>query len=150
AQLVASLREQAGDGDEIGCFPAAWIRGARVAWGKVRPWLEHEAKQGAPRTGTPLTSPAEWRSRGTRLLRSMGQTLLARHFRSACAAGYDLYHEPNLIPLPGDLPTVTTLHDLGVLLHPEWHPADRVAHYERNFRQGLARSIHFIAISEFG
>src|SRR5439155_24024939 len=32
----------------------------------------------------------------------------------------------------------------------EWHPADRVAHFDRYFRAGLARSCHYFAISEFG
>src|SRR5205823_10169962 len=59
-------------------------------------------------------------------------------------------HEPNFIPLPSDLPTVATLHDLSVLRHPEWHPADRVLHFERRFRRGLAQCVHFLAISEFG
>src|SRR5262249_39293201 len=47
-------------------------------------------------------------------------------------------------------PTLATLHDLSVLLHPEWHPADRVAHFERHFERGLASCAHFLAISEFG
>jgi alpha-1,3-rhamnosyl/mannosyltransferase len=77
--------------------------------------------------------------------------LLTRHFRSYSVRGlYDLYHEPNYIPLASDLPTVATLHDLSVLLYPEWHPADRVLHFERRFRQGLAQCVHFLAISEFG
>ena len=38
----------------------------------------------------------------------------------------DLYHEPNHVPMRSRLPTVTTVHDLSVLAHPEWHPADRV------------------------
>jgi alpha-1,3-rhamnosyl/mannosyltransferase len=48
-----------------------------------------------------------------------------------------------------DVPTVATLHDLSVLLHPHWHPADRVAHFERRFHEGLKRCRHFFAISEF-
>jgi glycosyltransferase involved in cell wall biosynthesis len=63
---------------------------------------------------------------------------------------YDVYHEPNYIPIESDLQTVTTICDLSALVHPEWHPADRVAHFERKFREGLSRSAHFIAISEVG
>jgi alpha-1,3-rhamnosyl/mannosyltransferase len=62
---------------------------------------------------------------------------------------YDLYHEPNFIPFSSDRPTIATLHDLSVLLHPEWHPADRVAYYEQHFRRGLGQCIHFLAVSEF-
>jgi alpha-1,3-rhamnosyl/mannosyltransferase len=76
---------------------------------------------------------------------------LARHFRATSQrGGFNLYHEPNYIPLPSDLPTVAPIHDLSVLLHPEWHPADRVAHFERRFLHGLTQCVHFLAISEFG
>jgi alpha-1,3-rhamnosyl/mannosyltransferase len=36
-----------------------------------------------------------------------------------------------------------------VVLHPEWHPADRVAHYERHFVQALGQCAHVLAVSEF-
>jgi alpha-1,3-rhamnosyl/mannosyltransferase len=71
-------------------------------------------------------------------------------FHALCSLRrYDLYHEPNFVPLPGQTPTVVTLHDLSVLLHPEWHPAERVAFYERNFQRGLDRCVHALAVSEF-
>jgi alpha-1,3-rhamnosyl/mannosyltransferase len=44
---------------------------------------------------------------------------------------------------------VVTLHDLSVVLHPKWHPAERVAFYERQFQRGLDRCIHVLAVSEF-
>jgi alpha-1,3-rhamnosyl/mannosyltransferase len=76
---------------------------------------------------------------------------MARYFRVVCARQrYDLYHETNFIPLASDCLTVVTLHDLSVLHHPEWHPADRVAHFERHFVRGLQHCAHFLAISEFG
>jgi alpha-1,3-rhamnosyl/mannosyltransferase len=72
--------------------------------------------------------------------------MLRHGFRAACARHRpDLYHEPNYIPLPCDLPTVATVHDLSVLLHPEWHPADRVALHERRFRNGLRHCAHLLA-----
>jgi alpha-1,3-rhamnosyl/mannosyltransferase len=49
-----------------------------------------------------------------------------------------------------DLPTVITVHDLSVLLHPEWHPPRRVAEFERAFADTLKRARHLLAISEFG
>ena len=77
--------------------------------------------------------------------------LMAQYFRLVYRLGrYDLYHEPNFIPLACDNPTVATLHDLSVLYHPEWHPADRASYFEKNFHRGIARCIHFLAISEFG
>ena len=71
-------------------------------------------------------------------------------FEVAAAAGrFDLFHEPNFIPAPFNGPIVTTIHDLSVLRHPEWHPADRVDWYSRAFAQGLSRTNHVIAVSEF-
>jgi alpha-1,3-rhamnosyl/mannosyltransferase len=71
-------------------------------------------------------------------------------FRAACRSnGFDLYHEPNFIPFDCDVPTVITVHDLSVLLHPEWHPADRVRLYERHFQNGLSRAAHVITDTHF-
>lgn len=69
--------------------------------------------------------------------------------RTARPRRFDLYHEPNHIPIPCGLPTVTTIHDLSVLAHPEWHPSDRVRWYEREFSRGIRQSSRFIAASEF-
>jgi glycosyltransferase involved in cell wall biosynthesis len=149
AELYRSLAPHAGE-DEVHCFPAQWVRRARGAWARVRPWLERAAPAPAPAATTNQTPTSAGR-RTFGGLRSVGQTLLTRHFRATCRkGGFDLYHEPNFIPFSGDVPTVTTLHDLGVLLHPEWHPADRVAHYMRNFREGIERTVHFISVSDFG
>lgn len=85
------------------------------------------------------------------LLRSAARFTLSRCFQAACAfRNYDLYHEPNYIPLPSDLPTVATVHDLSVLMHPEWHPPDRVAHFEKHFERALRQCQHVLAISEAG
>ena len=74
----------------------------------------------------------------------------AWHFRTFWSGrDFDLYHEPNYIPFPCDRPTIATIHDLSALLHPEWHPADRVAHYEQHFEPGLKRCCHLLADSEF-
>lgn len=62
--------------------------------------------------------------------------------------GYDLYHEPNFLPFDCGLPTVVTVHDLSVLLHPEWHPADRVRRHEVQFRRGVRRAAHVITVSD--
>lgn len=148
AQMLRCLRQQAG-AEEIHSFPNRWLCQARSLWahlrsrheeGKVRPLAKPTSRGGA----------AGWSGRAWRALRASGQWLLASNFRFACRrGGYDVYHEPNYIPLPSDLPTVATVHDLSVLLHPEWHPADRVAHFERGFRRGLKQCQHFLAISEF-
>jgi alpha-1,3-rhamnosyl/mannosyltransferase len=83
-------------------------------------------------------------------VRSWSRQLLARHFRRICRRDRpDLYHEPNYIPLPTDLPTVATVHDLSLLLHPEWHPGDRAAYFERHFPAALGQCRQLIAGSEF-
>lgn len=61
---------------------------------------------------------------------------------------FDLYHEPNFLPLPSRLPTVVTVHDLSVVRHPEWHPADRVRRHEREFLPALSRAARVITVSE--
>ena len=85
---------------------------------------------------------------GLSLARPLIQGGLALLFRWD-ARGHGLYHEPNHVPLRSTLPTVTTVHDISVLEHPEWHPADRVRWYERDFSRGAARTTRFIAASEY-
>ncbi|MCK4342402.1 MAG: glycosyltransferase family 4 protein [Phycisphaerae bacterium] len=78
--------------------------------------------------------------------------VLQRPYRAAFrwqARKFRLYHEPNHIPIRCGVSTVTTIHDLSVLVHPEWHPADRVRWYEREFDAGLRQTCRFIAASEF-
>src|SRR5262249_31966606 len=136
--------------------PQGWLGRARTAGARLRRQLETtEPPVAASREGYSLPSlarPASFLLRPCLgLLRQWGRTFTAQCFRRVCARrDYDLYHEPNFIPLPSDRPTVATLHDLSVLLHPEWHPRDRVAHFERHFERGLSRCVHFLTISEFG
>jgi alpha-1,3-rhamnosyl/mannosyltransferase len=150
AQLLRCLHEQA-SAEEIRSFPSRWLCRTRSLWAHVRSRWER-CNRLPPAAPANPSSPAKagWRGRFMRSLRSRGQWLLARNFQAISRSGrYDLYHEPNYIPLPSDLPTLATVHDLSVLLHPEWHPADRVAHFERRFRRGLKQCRHFLAISEF-
>ncbi|HVS38816.1 MAG TPA: glycosyltransferase family 1 protein, partial [Gemmataceae bacterium] len=141
AQLMQAMRRQA-VGDQIESFPGPWLTAAHGLGRRMRSALQREAK------GKTGPSPHGWRAWCVRQARSLGRGVLTLHLRFR-GAGCDLYHEPNNIPLATDLPTVATVHDLSVLLHPEWHPADRVAEYEARFREGLGRCRHFLAISEF-
>jgi O-antigen biosynthesis alpha-1,3-rhamnosyltransferase len=65
------------------------------------------------------------------------------------ATGCRLYHEPGHVPGPWGGVTLTTMHDLSVLRYPQWHPADRVRWHERGLSLAVARSAHFVAVSEF-
>ncbi len=147
-QLLRCLRQQAA-GEEIHAFPGRWLSQARALWSSLRSRLDRGNDPASSSAGDESPPSLPWHGRMLRGMRSSGQWLLTRNFRLVSQRGFDVYHEPNYIPLPCDLPTVATVHDLSVLLHPEWHPADRVAHFERRFRRGLRQCEHFLAISEF-
>jgi alpha-1,3-rhamnosyl/mannosyltransferase len=142
AQLMQAMRGQAA-GDRIESFPGPWLTKAHGLGRRMRALLQRESKE---RFGAP--PPRGWRAWCVGRARSLGRSILALQLRKR-GAGCDLYHEPNNIPLPSDLPTVVTVHDLSALLHPEWHPAHRVAEYEAQFHQGAAQARHFLAVSEF-
>jgi alpha-1,3-rhamnosyl/mannosyltransferase len=147
AELFRCLQAQAG-ADRIDGFPQGWLRRAHALGARLRPWLE--SRKVASGTASARPAPPSWRTWALGSLRNVGQRMVLASFRSLCTRNrYDLYHEPNYIPLPSDLPTVATIPDLSVLRHPEWHPADRVQHFEQRFQQGLKQCVHFLAISEF-
>lgn len=108
------------------------------------------APSAAPAAGTVPAAGAKGRPAGRHpwWVRRLLQGAYAAAFRGL-TRGCDLYHEPNHIPMFSRLPTITTVHDLSVLVHPEWHPADRVRWYEREFAAGVRRSKRFIAASEY-
>jgi alpha-1,3-rhamnosyl/mannosyltransferase len=148
-QLVRHLLTCAGP-DQIDTFPTGWVRTAAETYSRTRSSLytgrdNHRADpQGRPGVASRLRQSAL-----KRLYRA-GQGLMSWHFRSLChRAAYDLYHEPNGIPLPSDCRTVSTVHDLSLLLHPEWHTAERAEHFERNLTRLLEQCVHFLTDSDF-
>jgi alpha-1,3-rhamnosyl/mannosyltransferase len=147
AQLLRCLQARAEESVAVETFPGDWVQGTGKWWARLRARLQPGTED---RPLSDAYNPS-WRGVVAGWLKRRGQALLARRFRRLCGRRhFDLYHEPNFIPLPSDLPTVVTLHDLSVLLHPQWHPAERVAYYEQAFRRGLDRCTHFLAISESG
>ncbi len=60
-----------------------------------------------------------------------------------------VYHEPNMIVRPIDLPTVSTINDLSWHHEPSWHPTERLQWIDRNLRTTLRRARRFVAISQF-
>jgi alpha-1,3-rhamnosyl/mannosyltransferase len=134
---------------EIDEVPQGWVWRLHGLGRRLRALTER--RRSAPPSGVPaIRTRPSWSQRMVGWLRRRGQRFLRRHIQSIFArSGLDLYHEPNNVPLPCDLPTVVTVHDLSVLLHPEWHPADRVAHFEGQFLPGIARCAHVVAVSEF-
>jgi alpha-1,3-rhamnosyl/mannosyltransferase len=135
-ELLRCLRAQE-PGDEFIGFPGPWTTAAIAAWSSIGKALRRPGRIGTPR---------QVRAG----LHTWARAAAAWHFRIACAGrSFDLYHEPNYIPWPCDRPTIATVHDLSVLLHPEWHPADRVAYFAKHFEPGLRRCDHLLAVSEF-
>lgn len=61
---------------------------------------------------------------------------------------WDLYHEPDALPLRIAAPTVVTVHDLSVSLFPQWHPEHRVKKYETQLKRALDVTRYFFADSE--
>ncbi len=60
-----------------------------------------------------------------------------------------LYHSPNFYMVPFNGPTIATIHDLSVVHHPEFHPADRVAFMGRELPAAIERSDHIIVVSDY-
>ncbi len=118
-----------------------WRRDSEAVAATVRPASRGARWPWAARRGS---GGSRWPWAARRVVQSVYGAALRR-----AARRYALYHEPNHIPIAGDRPTVTTVHDLSVLVHPEWHPADRVRWYEREFAAGVSRTTRFIAASEF-
>ena len=137
-ELLHAMRELA-PSDTFDVFPPKW-------WGALRGLGGHLRSS----KGAGQKEVRSWRSSLSKRLRSFGDGALGHYLSLANRwRKYDLYHEPNYIPLPSELPTIATIHDLSVLLHPQWHPADRVAYYERSFHEGLRQCGHLLAVSEF-
>jgi alpha-1,3-rhamnosyl/mannosyltransferase len=145
SELVRCLRQRAGE-VRVGCYPPWWCRLARSTWVPQAERWEHSSRQPGPWSWL----QTKVRGRVLGVTQRIARMLVGDPFdHMARRGGYDLYHEPNFIPFDCDLPTVITVHDLSVLLHPEWHPARRIAHYESGFRRGLERCRHLFTVSEF-
>ncbi|MEN9985435.1 MAG: hypothetical protein RI925_937 [Pseudomonadota bacterium] len=85
--------------------------------------------------------------RPRQLKRLVEETRFTWTSRRILREGY-LYHEPNLLPLPYEGPTVITLHDLSCFDHPETHPEERVSIMHRELPPAVERVDHIIVISE--
>jgi len=63
---------------------------------------------------------------------------------------YDLYWQPNYIPRKvKSRKTVTTVHDFSFHIQPEWHPAERLNYYRKQFWKRAAASDWIITGSHF-
>jgi len=109
-------------------------------------WSREVRAEALPAAGTLLPALRRWVPGSY----AMRQFLQARRFGAGTrGAGFDLYHEPNFLPLPFDGPTVTTVHDLSWLRFPQAHPPERVRAMNARFEPGLRRSRLLLTDSEF-
>jgi len=63
---------------------------------------------------------------------------------------YDIYFEPNFIPL--DIKSkkiVTTVHDFSFHLYPEWHPRERIEYFSKNFFKRIEKADLIITGSRY-
>lgn len=70
-------------------------------------------------------------------------------FLGSVRKNFDLYHEPNAVPLGFPARSVVTVLDLSIVKHPETHPDVRVKLFNRYFERGLRHATRIIAISQF-
>ncbi len=134
AELLRCLSAQARSSETIVAHPAQWL-------GRLRSWLGPAGKAHSPGSKSSRS--------GVSVARAVARSLMREYFRAVVTLGrFDLYHEPNFIPSPCRIPTVATIHDLSAILHPEWHPAERVGWFEKHFPSVPSRCVHFFAISE--
>ncbi len=141
SELVRGLREHFVE-HHFDTFPSPWVEGSVKAWERIR-------QLGRRVPESPLSArPQKGSMRGW--LSARARDWASWHFETFWQGdGFDLYHEPNYIPLPFDGPSIATVHDLSVMLHPDWHPADRVAYYAKHFEAGIRRCAHLLVPSEF-
>lgn len=64
---------------------------------------------------------------------------------------FDVYWEPNFIPLDHIKRRLTamTVHDISFHDHPEWHPADRIQYYRRDFYPRVGQCDLILTDSDF-
>lgn len=68
---------------------------------------------------------------------------------AARAKRYAAAWEFNQLAMPTRLPTVTTLHDLSVLDHPQWHPINRVDDWRRRIDRAVKATTRWIVDARF-
>jgi alpha-1,3-rhamnosyl/mannosyltransferase len=154
AELLAALSAQVGK-DEIGVYPAGctWSALTRI---KRAPSPRANDGIGAGPIRAILKNASGRLSKAVKsagiggAMKSALLPIRDLHFQAMCRINrFNLYHEPNFIPMPFDGPTIATLHDMSAIVHPEWHPSDRIKQYERSMSWALGQCAHLFTVSEF-
>jgi glycosyltransferase involved in cell wall biosynthesis len=84
------------------------------------------------------------------LIKKISRKLLL-HVSKFYSPAFDLYWEPNFIPLENikAKKIVTSVHDFSFILHKEYHPKERIEYFENNFFKKIYISDAIICFSEF-
>ena len=145
-EIARAARESAAI-DQLGLLLAHGLAGAEV--------LDHlddpvSSVQAAPPVPIPW-KVALGRVPGVQTLRRIKHGGLNRRLRELerSCGGRLVYHEPNMIARPVNLPTVVTFNDLSWNYEPSWHPAERLHWIERNLKATIRQANRFVAISQF-
>jgi alpha-1,3-rhamnosyl/mannosyltransferase len=135
SELLSALEES----DDVDVVPLS-----RTAAGKPLRLASRLVSPSAAPSGSP-----RWLARNLSVLKSAGIRCIDRYLATAAKLfRWPLFHETDHCPAAVEAPVVTTVHDLSVILHPEWHPAHRVKKYAEKFARGLERSSHILTPSE--
>lgn len=110
---------------EAGSSASNDTQGAGAAWRLARRYLRN-----------PLTRKAyRW--------------LYTQRLKQGGAERHALYWEPNYILLPWQGRSVVTVHDLSHERYPDYHPAERVAFFNRHLPSSLERATRINVVSQF-
>jgi glycosyltransferase involved in cell wall biosynthesis len=107
-----------------------------------------KAVRDAPMPGLPGMTP--WLRRYVPFSYELRRLVQRYQFaRNGKKRAFDVYHEPNILALPFDAPTVLTVHDLSWIRFPGMHPIERVRAMNKDFEPGLRRAALVLTDSEF-
>jgi alpha-1,3-rhamnosyl/mannosyltransferase len=143
AELIRCLHAQM-QPEELFEYPHGWVRNLRAKWKQTTAPASPSVNSASPRSRLP--SPKRL---AVNVARPCGHGLLWLYDRAVLRRGkFDLYHEPNFMPVRCGVPTVATIHDLSIVRHPEWHPPARVKWFESNLPYALKQASHFFTVTE--
>lgn len=92
----------------------------------------------------PVAAPAKARKSFFRIK----QPRWLRDWQTTARCRDRVFHGPNFF-LPACAEAgVATVHDLSVFKYPETHPIERIRHFEREFKDSMARASHLVTDSE--
>ena len=74
--------------------------------------------------------------------------ILNKQLKSLSKSGY-IYFEPSFVPIKYAGKTITTIHDLSFISHPDFHPEERVRYLKKMLVRTLQISDHILVDSYF-